>query len=366
MSALLLDPPPLTAAEVVRLERSISELLVTGQDVVLVPAEATLALEAAAAGLGRPGGRALNIVTGPYGRLFGEWLSRAGCDVVEVAVGFDRGVLTGEVTQALAAGSFDLVCVVHAEAATGMVNGLQAISEAARRHGALVVVDAVASVGAERLELDAWGVDVCAVGAHKALAGPCGLSAVTVSSRAWDMFRSRSPAIRRSSLSLLDWKEAWIDSDRTAIPGYLPILETRALAAAVNRALGEGMVAVVQRHRRAAAASQAGAEELGLRPWVPIPGDRAAVATLVRAPDGITAAALVQAADAAHPSIVERAPSVLDTDAVRISHTGRQAALADVLIALIALAEGLSSLGSGKPGKLDSALRAARAGWHAQ
>ena len=96
-------------------------------------------------------------------------------------------------------------------------------------------------------DVDGLGIDVCVIGPQKGLAGPQGISAVTVNDRAWARLRSRSPQIRHSSLSLLDWKDNWIDGPRKAIPGYLPVLETRAFQAAVDRVAAEGIDAAAPR-----------------------------------------------------------------------------------------------------------------------
>jgi aspartate aminotransferase-like enzyme len=361
---LLLDQPALSPGEVTHLERSLADVLGTDLDVVLVPSEASLALEAAAAGLGRPGTRALNVVTGPYGHQFGRWLEQAGSTVVELEAPFDRAVSPSDVDAALGAGSWDFVSVVHTEAATGVTNQLDAIADTARRHGALIVVDAVASVGAEPLDIDGWGIDVCVIGPQKALAGPFGISAATVSAPAWEMLGRRDPPLRRSSLSLLDWKTGWIDGPRTAIPVYLPVLEARALQAALDRIAAEGLEAVIERHQRAAIACRAGLVALGLRPWVASARDAAAAATLLHTADGLIPSALVAASLASCPAPVEVAPGRLGDRALRITHTGRRATLPDVVAALVALTGGLERLGPAGPG-VGPPIEAARGAWAA-
>src|SRR5580658_9338065 len=118
--------------------------------------EAMIPLEAVARSIGRPGSRALNIVTGPYGEGFGQWLTEQGVEVENLRVPFNRAVRIDDVEDALENGNhFDLLSVVHAEAATGATNPLQQIASLARSKGALSVVDAVASVGADPLEIDA-------------------------------------------------------------------------------------------------------------------------------------------------------------------------------------------------------------------
>jgi aspartate aminotransferase-like enzyme len=362
---VLLDQPVVTAAHYAAVEDRYQDLLATSHELVVVQGEAILALEAAARGLGRPGRRALNLVTGPYGGLFGEWLAIGGAEVHDLAVPFDRAVRPDQVQAELErAGPFDVVSLVHAEAATGVANDLAPIAALARQAGALVVVDAVASVGAERLAIDEWGLDLVVLGAHKALAGPSGATGVVVSERAWESLAAGTSPLRNSSLSLLDWHERWVGGGRSVLPLIPNHLETRALGEAIDRIAAEGgLDAVVARHQAAAAATRAGLAPLGLSPWVSHDDEAAGVATLVRAP-GEQSAALLAAIPSRPPGFVPpivAAPGSLSSRALRIDHTGRRAALAEVLAALTALAVGMRVLG-GRP-DLGASLSAAEDGW---
>ena len=361
----LLDVVPVGAAEYAAIEDCCRQLLSTGQSPLVFQGEATVALEAAARGLGRPGGRALNLVTGPYGATFGEWLSGAGTEVEDLVTPFDRAVTPDQVAQALdRLGPVDLVSVVHAEAATGVVNDLAAIAEVARSRGALVVVDAVASAGAEPLAIEAWQLDVVVLSAQKALAGPAGASVVAVSTRAWAALSAHPSPWRGSVLSLLDWRDRWVAAGRSVLPVIPSHLETRALGAAVRRALTEGLDGVVSRHRAAAAATRAALAPLGLHPWVAQPRESASVATVVRAPaEG--ARALVRASTAGWPDgsvPVSIAPGRLAEQAIRVDHTGRRASLPVVWSAIAALAGGLASLGYEVD--LGAGLATAARTWH--
>jgi aspartate aminotransferase-like enzyme len=361
----LLDVAPVGPAEYAEIEDRCRELFGTGVSPLVFQGEATVALEAAARGLGRPGSRALNLVTGPYGSTFGEWLSEAGAEVENLVVPFDRAVTPDQVGQALdRLGPVDLVSVVHAEAATGVVNDLAAIAQVARSRGALVVVDAVASVGAEPLAIEEWQLDVVVLSAQKALAGPSGASVVALSARAWAALSAHPSPWRSSVLSLLDWRDRWVVAGRSVLPVIPSHLETRALGAAVRRALSEGLDGVVGRHRAAAAATRAALGPLGLQPWVAQLDGPASVATLVRAPaEG--ASALVSASvagwrDGAVP--ISRAPGSLAEQALRVNHTGRRASLPVVWSAIGALAGGLRSLGY--QADLGAGLARASDTWH--
>ena len=347
----LLDRPIVGAADVVAAEDGLAALLGCSGDVVLVQAEAIVALEATARSLGRPGVAALNVTTGPYGALFGRWLAAAGADVTDLAVPFSRTVTAGDVQEALAARPVDLVAVVHAEAATGGANPMADIAELVARSGALLVVDAVASIGAHPVDPTGWAADVVAVGPQKALAGPAGVSALAVSPRAWDAMRRNPSAPRESILSLLDLKDGWLDTGRRAVPGTPSSLETAALNQALERVHQEGQDAVINRHRSAAAATRAALRALDLQPWIADDGAAARVVTTVAAgPE------LLAAARAAGARLLTAAPGSLAATTLRINHTGRAAQLPAVLHEIQALAAAL-----GRPAT--AALTAAEKAW---
>ncbi|MBF6046201.1 aminotransferase class V-fold PLP-dependent enzyme [Streptomyces sp. NRRL B-1677] len=344
----LLDLAPLGAGHFARIEDKIASLMRTRETVVTMQGEALLPLEAAIRSAVRPGSTALNIITGPYGETFGGWLRSCGAEVITISAPFSGAVGAEQVAEALRAHpEIDFVSLVHAEAATGNTNPVAAIGEAVRAHGALLMLDAVASVGAEPLLTDEWGVDLCVIGGQKAMAGPAGVSVVSVSARAWERIAANEQAPRRSYLSLLDWKERWIDGGRTALPHAPAQLEMLALEQAADRIEADGLEAVMARHRAAAAAMRAGVRALGgLSPYVVRDEDAAPVATTLRAPDGKDARDVVAAALAADASVpVQAAAGPLAKEMIRVNHYGLDADREVVLASLAALGEGLRALG---------------------
>ncbi|ANW20808.1 pyridoxal-phosphate-dependent aminotransferase family protein [Streptomyces clavuligerus] len=350
MTHPLLDLPPLTAEHFARIAARVAALLDTEQDVVITQGEALLPLEGCIRSGARAGSTALNVVTGPYGQTFGNWLRDCGARVVDLEVPFHTAVTAEQVERALAAHpEIDFVSLVHAEAATGNTNPVAEIGEAVRRHGALFMLDAVASVAAEPLLPDAWGVDLCVIGAQKAMGGPAGVSAVSVSPRAWERFAANPAAPRRSYLSLLDWKERWIDGGRTALLHAPAQLEMLALEACVERIESEGLTAVMERHAHAAAATRAGALALGggLEPYVYEAKDAAPVATTLRAPAGMDASALVTKALAADPSLpLIAGGGALAKEMIRVNHYGVDATRGAVRSSLAALGVALAEAGA--------------------
>ncbi len=328
---------PVEAEEYAAIEDRFAALLSTRHDLVVLQGEAALPLEAAARGLARPGSRALNLVTSPYGAAFGDWLRQGGSTVTDLVLPFDRAVPPEQVTEALRREAADVVSLVHAEAASGVANPLHEIAAAARAAGALVVVDAVASVGAEPLRIDEWGLDVVILSAQKALDGPTGVSAVVVSDRAWAHLAANPGAPRHSLLSLLDWRERWLTTGRAVLPVIPHHVELRLLGSALARAEAEGLATVVGRHRAAAQAARRGLVELGLEPWVADPAEAAGIATTFRLPAGTTVSTILKRLDGSARRLVGPAPAA-PTEALRINHTGRRATREDVETALAALA----------------------------
>ncbi|MEU0146894.1 aminotransferase class V-fold PLP-dependent enzyme [Streptomyces sp. NPDC006288] len=349
MTHPFLDLAPLTAARFAAIERRVADLLATGQDVVITQGEALLPLEGCIRGGARPGSTALNIVTGPYGQTFGNWLRDCGAEVVDLAVPFHSAVTAEQVERALAEHpEIDFVSLVHAEAATGNTNPVAAIGEVVRAHGALFMLDAVASVGAEPLLPDVWGVDLCVIGAQKAMGGPAGVSAVSVSPRAWERMAANPRAPRQSYLSLLDWKARWIDGGRAALPHAPAQLEMLALEACLERIEADGLDTVTARHASAAAATRAGATALGggLEPYVHDARDAAPVATTLRVPAGVDAAAVVARALAADPSLpLIAGGGALSKEMIRVNHYGGDATREAVLSSLAALGTALADAG---------------------
>jgi aspartate aminotransferase-like enzyme len=357
----LLDIPAYPASGYARLADRIAALLRTSNDVLLFQAEAIIALEAVATSLAGPEVNALNVVTSPYGRRFGAWLRRAGADVLDVAAVTGLPVTTEAFAAALdARPRTNLVALVHAESASAILNPLAEIAALARRRGAMVVVDAVASVGGHALDVDALGIDIAVIGPQKALGGSAGVSALSVSRRAWAAIE-RPDAPMNSALSLLDIKRDWLNAGRGALPGMPSSLEFFALEAALDRVEAERLDKLVARHELAARATRSGLRALGVPMWVT---DRSAsnLVTAACLPDGAELAKVLD-----HPASIAAglAPGGGDVvgEVVRLNHTGPRAVREPVLANVLALGQALRALR--QPADLDAAATAVAAAYAA-
>ncbi|WP_217208649.1 aminotransferase class V-fold PLP-dependent enzyme [Streptomyces sp. AC550_RSS872] len=365
MTHPFLDLAPLSAARFAAIEDRVARLLGTEQDVVIMQGEALLPLEGAIRGTAGPGTVALNVITGPYGQTFGDWLRDCGATVIDLAVPFHTAVTADQIREAFAEHpEIDFVSLVHAEAATGNTNPVAEIGEVVRAHGALFYLDAVASIGAEPVLPDAWGVDLCVIGAQKAMGGPAGVSAVSVSERAWARMAANPRAPRRSYLSLLDWKERWVDGGRRVLLHAPAQLEMLALEACVERIEGDGLEAVMGRHQAAALSTRAGAVALGggLEPYVHDVREAAPVATTLRVPVGVVASDVVARAVASDPGLpLVAGGGALAKEMIRVNHYGGDATADVVRGCVAALGDALAEQGLGVD--VEGALRAVDTGW---
>jgi pyridoxamine---pyruvate transaminase len=267
-------------------ERKLADLFLTKNDVLLMQGEAVLGLEAAARALVQPGTKVLNLVQGVFGKGMGYWLKDFGADLHELEVPYNDAVDPVDVERYLDENpGIELVTVVHSETPSGTVCDVSAIGPIAHARGALTLVDCVSSLGGIAFETDAWQLDVCVAGPQKCLGGPPGMSLMTVSEAAWERIRSNPAAPRASFLSMLDWKEQWIDGDK--FPFTPSVSDLHGVEAAVDELLEEGLEASIARHERSASACRAGIRAMGLELWPRSDEIAAACVTAVAVPEGL-------------------------------------------------------------------------------
>ncbi|UHS63959.1 alanine--glyoxylate aminotransferase family protein [Agrobacterium vaccinii] len=351
----LLDIPPFPAERYAMLADRLAHAMGTKNDVLLIQAEAVVALEAVATSLARPGLSALNIVTSPYGTWFGHWLQRGGADVTNLSAEPGHQINAKAVQAQLDANpDIAALALVHAESASGILNPLEEIVALAKDRGILTIVDAVASIGGHPLDVDGLGIDIAVIGPQKSLSGPAGLSAISVSSKAWTLL-DHSTAPRTSILSLMDQREQWLDTGRGTIPGTPAPLEFFALQSALDRIEAEGMDNVLRRHDLAKRATRAGLVALGAELWAQEPSASALVTTAVLPPDIDRETFLSRRTIAGADITAGVGPGT--ERLVRLNHTGQRANEESVLANLTAFSRALEA--AGQAADLDQALRAA-------
>lgn len=242
-------------------------------------------MEASVVNLVEPGDRVVIAVGGVFGVRLAEQARRNGAETVTVDGPWGEPVDPSAVAAAIRGGKTKAVAVVHAETSTGVLQPLDEIIAAAHEHEALVIVDAVTSVGGHPVKLDEWGVDVCYSGTQKCLSCPPGLAPVSFNDRALECVKNRKTPVRSWYLDvgLLD---GYWGQDR-AYHHTAPISMAFALHEALTMICEEGLEERWARHERHHLALVAGLEAMGMQMRVANPEHRLWSLNAVSVPDGV-------------------------------------------------------------------------------
>jgi serine---pyruvate transaminase len=289
----------------------------TQNDVLMFTTSGTGAFESAVANLTTPGDRQLVLSAGNFGERWAGMVKAFGAELVHVQLEWGETPEPDDLRAALtAAGDVRVVYLTHSETSTGVVCDIQALAAVAKEAGALVVVDAVSSLGAVPLETDGWELDVVVSGSQKALMCPPGLGFVSVSPAALES-AARSTAPRY----VLDWERTRKAQAKLDAPFTPAIPIVRALDVALGLLLDEGLEAAFDRHARLGRACREGAKAMGLELFSP-DEERSAVVTSIRAPDGVDATEVVSALRDRFGITIANGQGELKGKILRIGHIG--------------------------------------------
>lgn len=241
-------------------------------------------METCIVNLVEPGDRVLVGVHGVFGQRLAEVARRAGADVVVAESPWGRALDLEACERAANGRSFKLLCMVHAETSTGALTPIAPFRALADKLGALLLVDAVTSLGGVPVDMDAVGADALYSGTQKCLSCPPGLAPVSFSERAHALIMGRKAAAQSWYLDLALIARYW--GGERLYHHTAPINMLYGLHEALRLVLAEGLSARYQRHQQLSAALGRGLEALGLRLMVPV-GERLAPLTLVEIPEGI-------------------------------------------------------------------------------
>jgi alanine-glyoxylate transaminase / serine-glyoxylate transaminase / serine-pyruvate transaminase len=236
----------------------------TAMPVVIYAGSGTGASEAALQNTLSPGDTVLAFDTGHFAAMWKEMAARLGLVVDVVPGDWRHGVDPISVAQRLAAdtaGAVKAVCVVHNETSTGVTSQIPEIRAAidAVDHPALLLVDAVSSLGCTDYRHDEWGVDVTIGGSQKGLMLPPGMSFNAISAKAVE-------AAARANLpkAYWDWRPILAANCNGFFPSTPPTNLLYGLRESLTMLHDEGLPQVFVRHERHAAATRAAVRAWGL------------------------------------------------------------------------------------------------------
>jgi aspartate aminotransferase-like enzyme len=319
-------------------ERSLERLAAvhrTTSPTLLFSASGTGAMDSAVTNLCSPDEPVCVIVAGAFGERWAKICRHYGLEVIRADYAWGERPDPEEVAAVATGGGARAVFATQSETSTGVVTDVQALKAAL---GDLpLVVDAVSSLGAVPLEMDAWGIDVVVSGSQKALMCPPGLATAAVAESLWE-------TLPPSRSFYFDWR-ATRKAQEVFDAAFTPAVSLiRGLDVALGMILDEGLEAAWSRHLRLGRAARAGVKAMGLELFSP-DDDSSAVVTAVLAPEGISSPQLRRQLQERHGVTLAPGQGALKETVFRIGHIGYFDVF-DIAVALAALELVLVELGA--------------------
>jgi aspartate aminotransferase-like enzyme len=322
-------------------------------DVLLMTSSGTGGLESAIQNCFSPGDEVFVPLAGFFAQRWQQLAEAYGLTVHSIEEPWGTKLDPAKVADALAEHpGTKAVLLTQSETSTGVIQPIEGLARVANDAGALVIVDAVSSLGAVPFEFDAWGIDVAVSGSQKALSASPGIAFVALSDRAWSASETAM-----NPRFYFDWRiyRRFGDLPHPENPWTPAISVMQGLHAALELYYQDGLDGALRRHRMLSRAVKDGVEALGLDLFGEGLEDNWTV-TAIKAPEGIDADTISDRIRTDFGCVLAPGQGPLKGKVFRIGHFGYFNEL-DILRGLSALEMTLGRLGY--PVKLGSAVAAA-------
>ena len=329
----------------------LKRLFQTAQDVIPLTCSGTGVLEASVVNTLSAGDTAVVVRAGKFGERWVEIARAYGVNVVELVAPFGETVPAARIEEALAkTPGVKAVLCQHSESSTGVLHDVRSYAAVTARHAAILVVDAVSSLGIADLPMDAWGIDIVVAGSQKGLMLPPGLAFCALSEKAWAA--TKTATLPKYYFDLGKERASNAKKDARFTPAVTIMVGLREVLRMLE---AEGYPNVFRRHDRLARATRAGVEALGLEVFAKVTPSPAL--TAVMPPRGIDSEKIVAAYAKSHNITIAGGQAEMKGKLFRLGHMG-YAADFDVIIGLAGLEQVLAELGV--PVDFGSSVRAAQ------
>jgi aspartate aminotransferase-like enzyme len=292
-------------------------------------------MDSAVSNLTLPGQRVAVVTAGAFGERWAAICEQYGLKVDRIAYEWGEVPSADEIGSAVSESGVRFVFCTHSETSTGVVTDVQALKAAVGE--AVLVVDAISSLGAVPLDVDGWDLDVVVSGSQKALMCPPGLAMASVAGRLWDTL----PPARSFYFDWRRTRKAQEVFDAAFTPAVSLI---RGLDVALGMLLAPGLDAAFERHVRLGRAARAGLKAMGIELFSPNE-DSSSVVTVGRVPDGVDGTELLRHLRDRHGVTLAPGQGGLKGRIFRIGHIGWFDVF-DIAAALAAVELSLTELGA--------------------
>ncbi|MGB3491143.1 MAG: alanine--glyoxylate aminotransferase family protein [Elainellaceae cyanobacterium] len=235
----------------------------TQNDVLVLTTSGTGAMEAGIINFLSPGDRVLAGCNGKFGDRWAEVCDAYGLQTERITAEWGKPLDPEDFRQKLEADTektIKAVIITHSETSTAVINDLETINRHVKAHGeALIIVDAVTSLGATSVPMDEWQLDVVGSGSQKGYMIPPGLGFVAVGPKAWEAHKTAK--LPRYYLDLGKYQKAAAKNSNPFTP---PVNLIFGLRSALEMMKAEGLESIFARHDRHRKATRAAFKAMGL------------------------------------------------------------------------------------------------------
>jgi aspartate aminotransferase-like enzyme len=291
-------------------------LMGTSNDVLVLVASGSGAMEASVSNCFSPGDRVIVCTAGKFGERWVEIVKAYGLNAVVIEEPYGKAVKAAAVEKALAANpDAKGVFVQASETSTGAAHDVRAMGEAVKKTQAIFVVDAITGLGTMPLEIDNWGLDIVIGGSQKAFMIPPGLAFLSVSAKAWAM--TETAKLPRYYFNLKKERKSAATGESAWTPATALML---GFAEALKYIQTLGMGKLVDNAQQLARATRAACQAIGLELFSP--ESPAASVTAVKAPPGLDSGVIVKEFRSRFGSIIANGQGSMKGQIFRIAHLG--------------------------------------------
>jgi aspartate aminotransferase-like enzyme len=300
----------------------LKELMGTANDVLVLVASGTGAMEASVTNCFSPGDRVIVCSAGKFGERWAEIAKAYGLNVVLLEEPYGKAVQPAAVEKALAANpDVKGVFVQASESSTGAAHDVRAMGEAVKKTQAIFVVDAITGLGTMPLDIDGWGLDIVISGSQKSFMVPPGVSFLSISPNAWTMMDSAKLPhyyfnLKKERKNAANGESAWTPATSLMLGLGTALKYIKGMGATGK----EGMAKLVENAQLLARATRSACEALGLELFTPdCPGS---AVTGVKAPAGLDSGVIVKEFKSRFGSIIANGQGTMKGQIFRIAHLG--------------------------------------------
>lgn len=317
----------------------LQELLHSSGRAYILGGEGILGLEAACASMTEPGDRVLVLDNGIFGKGFADFVKIYGGEPVLFTSDYRRPIDAGELEDFLKKDSdFKYATVVHCDTPSGVLNDVSVICPLLAKYGILSVVDSVAGMFGEYINVDESKIDILCGGSQKVLSAPAGLTMLWVSDKAMAAMENRESPIASFYANILTFKTYYEDK---WFPYTMPISDINGLRVAVDNLKADS--GILERHAKIASATRAAAVKAGLDLY--LKDGYSNTVTVIEVPEGLTDTQILSTMRDKYNVMISGCFDVLAGKVIRIGHMGENANIDDMAMTLEAMDKTFAYLG---------------------